>query len=97
VLLDDCERAEVPALAGGMLETGVGRAALVAIAALPGCTEPGDCSASDRYFGPDGDVTDPIVLEDGCLRVPTGPGIGVDVRPERLARCTVARERIDGP
>jgi O-succinylbenzoate synthase len=91
---DACVAAEVPALVGGMLETGVGRAALVALAALPGFTMTGDCSASERYFGPDGDLTEPFVLEDGRLRVPTGPGLGVTVRPDQLARYTVARERI---
>ena len=77
-----------------MLETGVGRAALLAVAALPGFTLTGDCSASERYFGPDGDITEPFVLEDGTLRVPTGPGLGVEPLPDRLARCTIARERI---
>ena len=77
---DACVTAGVPALAGGMLETGIGRAALVALAALPGFTATGDCSASERYFGPDGDLTEPFVLDDGRLRVPDGPGLGVEVR-----------------
>ena len=58
---------------------GIGRAANVALAALPGFTLPGDTSASDRYY--DQDITRPFVLEDGHLAVPTGPGIGVD--PDR--------------
>jgi O-succinylbenzoate synthase len=91
---DVCVAAGVPAVAGGMLETGIGRAVLVALAALPGFTMTGDCSASDRYFGPDGDLTEPFVLEDGRLGVPEGPGIGVTVRPEQVERFTVARERI---
>jgi O-succinylbenzoate synthase len=91
---DACVGARVPALAGGMLETGIGRAALLALAALPGFAEPGDCSASERYFGPDGDLTEPFVLDDGRLRVPDGPGLGVDVRPDRLTACTIARERL---
>ena len=91
---DSCVRLGVRALAGGMLETGVGRAALLAVAALAGCTLTGDCSASARYFGPDGDITEPFVLEQGTLRVPTGPGLGVEPLPDRLARVTVARERL---
>ena len=91
---DACVSAAVGALPGGMLETGIGRAALLAVAALPGFTLAGDISASARYFGPDGDLTEPIVLEDGRLRVPTGPGLGVEPIPERLARHTIARERI---
>ena len=71
---DLCRAAGVAVWCGGMLETGLGRAANVALAALPGFTLPGDLSASDRYFHVD--LTDPFVLEDGHLRVPTGPGIG---------------------
>jgi O-succinylbenzoate synthase len=91
---DACVRAHVDALVGGMIETGVGRAVLLAVAALPGMTLTGDCSASERFFGRDGDVTEPFTLDDGRLRVPTGPGIGVEPLPEKLARCTVAHERV---
>ncbi len=87
-----CVEAGFPARAGGMLETGVGRAALVALAALPGFTVPGDLSASDRYFAED--ITEPFELEDGRLPVPDGPGLGVTPRPDALARFTVARERL---
>jgi o-succinylbenzoate synthase len=93
---DVCVRSRTGALAGGMLETGIGRAALLAIAALPGFTFTGDVSASARYFGPDGDITEPFVLDLGRLRVPVGAGLGVTPRPDRLARCTVARERLTG-
>ena len=54
----------------------------------------GDCSASERFFGVDGDLTAPFVIDDGKLRVPTGPGLGVEPIPERLTRCTIARERL---
>jgi O-succinylbenzoate synthase len=91
---DICVDTGVPAVAGGMLETGIGRAVLVAVAAMPGFTMTGDCAASEQYFGPDGDITEPFVLDNGTLTVPEGPGLGVTVRPEQLARYTVARERI---
>jgi len=91
---DACLRAGVGALAGGMLETGIGRAALLAVAALPGFTMTGDCSASERFFGVDGDITEPFVLENGTLRVPTGPGLGVEPIAERLERATVSRDLI---
>ena len=45
---DVCVAAGVPVWCGGMLETGLGRAANVALAALPGFTLPGDTSASGR-------------------------------------------------
>ncbi|HEU5159392.1 MAG TPA: o-succinylbenzoate synthase [Streptosporangiaceae bacterium] len=73
---------------GGMLESGIGRAANVALAALPGFTLPGDTSASDRYFAQD--LTEPFVLEDGHVRVPTGPGLGVDPIPSVLAELTTS-------
>ncbi len=88
-----CRAAGVAARAGGMLETGIGRAPLVALASLSGFTVPGDLSASNRYFAED--ITEPFVLAEGRLAVPTGPGIGVTPRPDVLARCTIARERLD--
>ena len=91
---DACVAASIPALAGGMLETGIGRAALFAVAALPGFTRIGDCAASARFFGPGGDITEPFTVRDGRLAVPSGPGLGVVPIPERLARTTIARERI---
>jgi O-succinylbenzoate synthase len=94
-VLELCATAGVGALAGGMLETGIGRATLLAVAARPECTLTGDISASERYFGPDCDVTEPFVLVDGQLVVPDGPGLGVAPVPERLAACTIEHERID--
>ena len=72
---DVCRAAGVAVWCGGMLETGLGRAANLALAGLPGFTLPGDTSGSDRYYRPD--ITEPFVLEDGQLRVPKGPGLGV--------------------
>jgi len=82
----------IPVWCGGMLETGIGRAPNVALAALPGFTMPGDTSASDRYFATD--LTAPFVLDDGHLPVPTGPGIGVDVLHDVLASVTLSTTTI---
>jgi O-succinylbenzoate synthase len=76
----------VPVWCGGMLETGIGRAANVALAGLPNFVLPGDTSASSRYYTQD--LTAPFILESGHLRVPTGPGIGVAVLPDVLADVT---------
>jgi len=84
---DLCRDRAAPAWCGGMLETGIGRAANVALAALPGFTLPGDTSGSNRYY--EVDVTEPFVLDDGRLSVPTGHGIGVDPLPDVLADMTV--------
>ena len=86
---DVCVARGVPVWCGGMLETGLGRAANVALAALPGFTLPGDTSASSRYF--ERDLTEPFVLDDGTLAVPQGPGIGVVPLPEALDDFTTAR------
>jgi O-succinylbenzoate synthase len=87
---DVCQASGIPVWCGGMLETGLGRAANVALAALPGFTLPGDTSASGRYYR--ADVTEPFVLADGHLPVPTAPGIGIDPLPEVLAEITTSTE-----
>ena len=89
---DVCVANDVPVWCGGMLETGIGRAANAALASLPGFTLPGDVSASNRYYAQD--VTAPFVLEDGHLTVPTGPGIGVDPIPDVLASLVSSREQL---
>jgi o-succinylbenzoate synthase len=89
---DIARAAGVPVWCGGMLETGVGRALNLALASLPGFTLPGDTSASARYFHDD--LTEPFVMApDGTMGVPSGPGIGVDPRPDRLDGSTLRLER----
>jgi O-succinylbenzoate synthase len=86
---DTCRSRGVPVWMGGMLETGIGRAANVAVASLPGFTLPGDISASARYYHED-IIEPPFVLNpDSTLSVPTGPGLGVEVRMEALERVTL--------
>lgn len=80
----------IPVWCGGMLETGIGRGANAALAAGPEFTLPGDVSASGRFYARD--VTPPFMLEDGHIRVPTAPGIGVDVLPDALEEFTTSVE-----
>jgi len=87
---DVCAANGVPVWCGGMLETGVGRAANLALAGLPGFTLPGDTSGSRRYYATD--VTPPFVVDGGTLAVPAGPGIGVEPLPEVLAELVTSRE-----
>jgi O-succinylbenzoate synthase len=89
-----CAERGVAVWCGGMLETGIGRAANVALAALPEFTLPGDTSASNRYYATD--LTAPFVLRDGHLDVPTEPGIGVDPLPDVLAEVTTSVEVVAG-
>jgi o-succinylbenzoate synthase len=89
---DVCAAHGVPVWVGGMLETGLGRAGNVALAALPGFTLPGDLSASDRYYHQD--LTEPFVMKDGRLSVPSGPGLGVAPDPARVAEVTTSVETV---
>lgn len=89
-LLDAAAEAGWDVFVGGMLETGVGRAAAAAVAAQPGFAFPTDLGPSSRYFAPD--ITEPLVVDhDGHLVVPTGPGIGRSPDPARLRAVTVDR------
>lgn len=75
---------------GGMLESGLGRAANVALAALPGFTLPGDLSPSSRWY--EEDLTEPVEMVDGELEVPTSPGLGRTPLEDVLRRRTTSVE-----
>jgi len=93
---DLCRARGIPVWCGGMLETGIGRAANLALASLPGFTLPGDISASARYYARD--IAEPTFTlnADSTIDVPTGPGLGVHVLVDELDRVTVRREEF-GP
>lgn len=85
--IHDIARANgVPVWCGGMLETGIGRAANAALAALPGFTLPGDISASDRFYRRD--ITEPVRMVDGWIEVPDRPGLGAEPLEDVLAEVT---------
>jgi len=85
---DLCHKRSIPVWCGGMLETGVGRAANVALASLPGFTLANDLSASDRYYHQDL-IDPPFVLNaNGTLTVPTEPGLGINVNRTHLRACS---------
>jgi O-succinylbenzoate synthase len=90
---DLCLAHGVPVFCGGVLETGIGRAANLALAALPNFTLPGDISASSRYYTRD--ITQAFELVDGALEVPDGPGTGALVDRDRLEAVTVHSRSID--
>ena len=85
---DLCAERGVPVWCGGMLETNVGRAGNLALAALPNFTLPGDISASARYFHRDIAAPDFSLNADSTITVPDAAGIGVQVLPERLAAAS---------
>ena len=101
---DLCRERGVPVWCGGMLETGVGRALNLALAAMPGFTLPGDTSASARYFADD--LTPPFELApDGTMAVPLGagdrghaaPGTAAGLRHPARARRAPGRKSDKSP
>jgi O-succinylbenzoate synthase len=89
---DICAEHGVPVWCGGMLETGIGRALNVALASLPNFKLPSDLSASKRYYVED--LIDPAfdINKDSTLTVPTGVGLGVNVRADRVQKVTLRHE-----
>jgi len=89
-----CAARGIPAWSGGMDETGIGRALNIQLQAAPGFVLPGDTSETRRYFHED-IVEPPVVLDgEGFIAMPSAPGIGVEVIPERVEKYLLARERI---
>ncbi len=82
---DVCLARGVPVWCGGMHEFGIGRAANVAVASLPGFTLPGDVSGSDKYYRDDV-VTPPVLAPGGAVPVPDRPGLGHEPDAPRIAR-----------
>lgn len=89
-----CAARGVPAWSGGMDETGIGRAVNIHLQTVPGFTLPGDTSETSRYFHED--IVEPPVVRgpDGFIEVPRGPGIGVTVLDDRVARYRIDEERL---
>lgn len=74
--------------AGGMLESGLGRAAARVVAARPEVSGPSLVGPTALLFG--ADVVDPVGAgSDGTVAVPAGPGLAPPPDPERLVRLTV--------
>ncbi len=85
---DLCVAHGLPVWCGGMVETGVGRAANVPLAAMDGFTLAGDNSGFDRFYATD-IVTEPMRMVDGHLTVPRSPGMGFDVDLAAVEAVTV--------
>ena len=94
-LHDLCAAHDIPVWHGGMLESGIGRAHNIHLASLPNFRLPGDIAASKRYYVPDLIEPGIDIAEDGTIAVPTGPGIGVTVRRDRVEKATERHLVID--
>jgi O-succinylbenzoate synthase len=77
-----------------MLESGIGRSHNIAMSTLPGFVLPGDVSASARYWVED--IIDPevVVSTTGTIVPPEKPGIGYEVRVDRVDRATTRTVRL---
>ena len=88
---DLCMEKSIPVWCGGMLEAGVGRAHNIALSALPGFVLPGDTAASANYW--EKDIIEPeVMMEDGFIAVPEGPGIGYRVDMGAVEEYTVFKK-----
>jgi O-succinylbenzoate synthase len=77
-----------------MHEFGIGRAANIALAALPGFVLPSDISGSDKYY--EEDVVDPpIRADDGLVPVPYDrPGTGHEVVEDLVLEHATRRHTV---
>jgi L-alanine-DL-glutamate epimerase-like enolase superfamily enzyme len=83
-----CEAAGVPCVFHCAHDLGPKTAAMLhVVASTPGFTLANDCT----YYGLQDDVlTDLLVIENGRMRVPEGPGLGVTVDERKLAKYHVS-------
>lgn len=90
-----CRAAGIPIWCGGMLESGIGRAHNIAMSTLEGFTLPGDVSASKRYWHED--IIEPAVeiTSRGTIIAREKPGIGFEVRRDRIDKLAVRRIEIN--
>lgn len=86
-----CRNAGIDVWCGGMLESGIGRAHNIAMSTLAGFTLPGDVSAAKRYWHED--IVEPAieVSSDGTITAPEKPGIGFDVKRDRIEKAAVRK------
>ncbi|CAA9383871.1 MAG: N-acylamino acid racemase [uncultured Pyrinomonadaceae bacterium] len=91
-----CRENSIPVWCGGMLESGIGRAHNIAISTLAGYTLPGDVSASKRYWRED--IIEPAVevTKEGAIIASEKPGIGFEVKRDRIDKLAVRRVETNG-
>ncbi|MGD2058440.1 MAG: o-succinylbenzoate synthase [Anaerolineales bacterium] len=84
-----CGQEGIPVWCGGMLETGIGRAANLALASREGFILPGDISGSSRYY--EKDICEPEfkLNDDSTIDVPMEPGLGIYLDEDALEAVTI--------
>lgn len=91
-VLDHCRNHGVDAWVGGMLDTGIGRRANIALAAHPGATRIGDISATSRFFTDD--ICAPVTLSGSGIEVPVATGFVSSIDHAALERLTITSTTI---
>jgi O-succinylbenzoate synthase len=89
---DCCQAAGLPVWCGGMLESGIGRAANIALSTLPDFVLPGDVSASKRYWTADVIHPEVVVTPRGTIEITDRSGTGYEADRERIEQLTVRQE-----
>jgi O-succinylbenzoate synthase len=90
---DICRVEGIPVWCGGMLETGIGRAANLAISSLPNFLLPTDNGPTARYWEED-IIDEEFILDqsDSTISVPNKLGLGVTPSPARIEKYLVRTE-----
>jgi O-succinylbenzoate synthase len=86
---DFAEKNNISVWAGGMLETGIGRAFNIALASKQNFKHAADMSPYQLYYHDD--ITDPglVIQKNGSIEVPDKPGLGYEIREDKLKKYTV--------
>lgn len=88
---DVCQEADLPCWIGGMLESAIGSAHMLALATLPNIRYPSDILPTDRGYERDLATPPTVHSAPSQFTANDGPGIGVEPDPEMLERCTLER------
>lgn len=85
-----CRENSISAWVGTMPELGIGQAQGAALASLSNFVYPTDVEASDRWFC--NDIIAPFirVQKDGCIELPSSPGIGYAVDQAKIQKYKIA-------
>jgi len=94
-VLDRIHVAGMHAIIGGMLESGLGRHVLAALAPLPAFTLTGDLSPASRWLHDD--PFRDITMRNGQIAAPTRAGIAGEPFANRLERYTVRKATVTAP
>ncbi|UWG98692.1 o-succinylbenzoate synthase [Dehalobacter sp. DCM] len=93
-MIECCRRNGIGYWIGSMVESGISKILHVHLASLMDTYIPGDLSPSRRYFT--SDLIEPeIVVKDGKIDVPQGPGLGIAVDEAMLAHYTIDQHAME--